>query len=67
MQFIDPRHKSQLQGVGQKTTLGIIFKLSLEIQGKFFILSASVLKDFHHDMILGLDMMKRHNCVLDLG
>lgn len=66
MQITDHRYSSKVYGVGTQDSVGKIFRLQLEIKGKFFVLSATVLKNFGHDMLLGLDMMTRHHCLIDL-
>lgn len=67
MQFVDRRHATQIVGVGTQRSVGKIWKVQLEIKGRFFVLTATVLKNFGHDVLLGLDMMKRHHCVIDLS
>lgn len=67
MQFVDKRYASLVLGVGQQTSLGRIWQLQLQVKDRFFVLSATVLQSFSHDMLLGLDMMKRHHCIIDLS
>lgn len=38
----------------------------VEIESEFFVTSFSVLEDQTMDMLLGLDMLKRHQCTIDL-
>ena len=67
MQFVDKRHATQIVGVGTQRSVGKIWKVQLEIKGRYFVLTATILKNFGHDVLLGLDMMKRHHCVIDLS
>ena len=67
MPNVDKRHATTVMGVGVQQSLGRIWQLPLEAGGKFFVLSATVLESFSHDVLLGLDMMKRHRVTIDLG
>lgn len=64
---VDPRYKTLILGVGNQMSLGRIWQIYVEIQNRFFVFSAVVLENFSHDILLGLDMMKRHRCVIDLA
>ena len=63
---VDKRYAGKVVGVGQTTSLGRIWQIPLEIEGRYFVMSAVVLDKFSHEVLLGLDMMKRHRCVIDL-
>jgi DNA damage-inducible protein 1 len=64
---VDSRYKTLILGVGNQMSLGRIWQIYVEIQNRFFVFSAVVLENFSHDILLGLDMMKRHRCVIDLA
>lgn len=66
MKNVDRRYAITVSGVGSQKALGRIWQLPLEMNGRLFLLSCTVLEDFAHDVLLGLDMMKRHRCVIDL-
>ena len=63
---VDRRYAATVMGVGIQQSLGRIWQIPLEINGKFFVLAATILENFGHDVLLGLDMMKRHGCLIDL-
>ena len=63
---VDVKMSKIVKGVGTQTSLGQIYMFELFIEERCFILSATVLENFDHDILLGLDMMKRHRCVIDL-
>lgn len=66
MKNVDKRFASQIKGVGSQMSLGRIWNFNIEIKGKFFPISAIVLPVFGHEVLIGLDAMKRHNVLLDL-
>lgn len=63
---IDPRYKNVIYGMGKQLSLGRIWHLEVKIGDHSYIFSATVLDNFAHDLLLGLDMMKRYQCYLDL-
>lgn len=67
MKNVDARFKGLIKGVGEQTSLGKIWNFSLKINGKLFPVSAVVLETFSHDVLLGLDAMKRHKIMINLG
>ena len=67
MKNVDARFAGLIKGVGEQTSLGRIWNFNLKIQGRFFPISAVVLKEFSHELLLGLDAMKRHKVQIDLG
>ena len=67
MKNVDARFKGLIKGVGEQTSLGRIWNFSLKINGEFFPVSAVVLEKFSHEILLGLDAMKRHKVNINLG
>lgn len=63
---VDARYAGKVVGVGTSNSLGRIWQAYMEIEGRFFVISCVVLDGFSHDVLLGLDMMKRHRCIIDL-
>lgn len=64
--LIDDRWSGIAQGVGTQKILGRIHMCQLQIENDFLPSSFSVLEQQPMDMLLGLDMLKRHQCVIDL-
>ncbi len=53
-------------GIGTSRILGRVHAANLEIFGKTFVCSFTVLEDNKVDFLFGLDNLKRHQCCLDL-
>lgn len=66
MRLVDTRWSGIAKGVGVQKILGRIHMVQLQIQNDFLITSFSVLAEQPMDMLLGLDMLKRHQCNIDL-
>ncbi|CAF0895114.1 unnamed protein product [Rotaria sordida] len=66
MRLIDTRFSGIARGVGTQKILGRIHLAQLEVEKQFFATSLAVLEDQSIDMLLGLDMLRRHRCVIDL-
>lgn len=54
------------KGVGVQKIIGRVHAAQVEIENVFLVTSFSVLEDQTMDMLLGLDMLKRHQCTIDL-
>ena len=67
LKLVDSSFKTMTVGVGSQMSLGKIWQLQMQISGCFFMISATVLADFPYDVLMGIDMMKRHHCVIKLG
>ncbi|OUM53997.1 hypothetical protein BVG19_g3335 [[Candida] boidinii] len=63
--LIDRRMKGEARGVGKQEILGRIHSVPLSIENTFFNCSFTVL-DTNVDMLLGLDMLRRHQACIDL-
>lgn len=70
--LIDERFSARMVGVGSAKSLGRIHLAPLIIEGNFFPITLTVLDDEkglgdkNMDFLMGLDMLKRHSCNLDL-
>merc|ERR1712150_18430 len=67
MRLLDKRFATTMKGVGTQSSLGRIHTGQIQIGESFIPQSFSVLEDQPMDMLIGLDMLKRHQCVLDLN
>ncbi|GME87569.1 unnamed protein product [[Candida] boidinii] len=63
--LIDRRMKGEARGVGKQEILGRIHSVPLSIENTYFNCSFTVL-DTNVDMLLGLDMLRRHQACIDL-
>ncbi|KAF7261059.1 hypothetical protein EG68_01585 [Paragonimus skrjabini miyazakii] len=64
--LIDKRWSGMAYGVGTQTIIGRVHNGELEIEGFILPTSFMVLKDQSLDLMIGLDMLKRHQCCIDL-
>lgn len=67
MRMVDKRFEGEARGVGTQKIIGRVHAAQLKLGGAFLDVSFSVLeKDDEPQIILGLDMLKRHQCCIDL-
>ncbi|KAH8286800.1 hypothetical protein KR018_011744 [Drosophila ironensis] len=64
--LIDTRWNGVAKGVGTQPILGRIHMVQLQIGNDHLTSSFTVLGHQPMDMLLGLDMLKRHQCLIDL-
>ncbi|CAH8492647.1 unnamed protein product [Heterobilharzia americana] len=64
--LIDKRWAGMAYGVGTQTIIGRVHNGLIEVAGIFIPTSFIVLKDQSMDLLIGLDMLKRHQCCIDL-
>jgi DNA damage-inducible protein 1 len=64
--FIDKRFSGMAQGVGTSRILGRVHIVAMQVMGEFFQCSITILEDDKVDFLFGLDMLKRHQCNIDL-
>lgn len=66
MRLVDVRWAGIAKGVGVQKIIGRIHMVQIQIENDFLTSSFSVLDQQPMDMLLGLDMLKRHQCSIDL-
>ena len=64
--LIDTRFAGMAMGIGTSKILGRIHASDMEILGKKFTCSFTVLEDNKVDFLLGIYNIKRHQCNIDL-
>ncbi|XP_054272073.1 protein DDI1 homolog 2 isoform X2 [Macrosteles quadrilineatus] len=66
MRLVDTRWAGIAKGVGVQRIIGRIHMVQVQIENDYLTTSFSVLEEQPMDMLLGLDMLKRHQCCIDL-
>uniref|UniRef100_A0A0R3RR07 UBA domain-containing protein n=1 Tax=Elaeophora elaphi TaxID=1147741 RepID=A0A0R3RR07_9BILA len=67
MRLVDKRFQATVHGVGgAQQLLGKIHACQVQIEEQFFSCNFDVLANRDIDVLLGLDILKRHRCVIDL-
>lgn len=66
VRLVDTRWAGVAKGVGMQKIIGRVHLGQIQIEDVFLTSSFSILEDQPMDMLLGLDMLKRHQCCIDL-
>ncbi|KAJ0965275.1 hypothetical protein J5N97_026413 [Dioscorea zingiberensis] len=66
LRLLDQRYKGVAVGVGQSEILGRIHVASIKIGHLFYHCSFTVLDAPNMEFLFGLDMLRKHQCIIDL-
>ncbi|KAH7387031.1 hypothetical protein KP509_16G001200 [Ceratopteris richardii] len=66
LRLLDKRYVGIAKGVGESVIIGRIHVAHIKIGGKYFMCSFTVLEQSDVEFIFGLDMLRKHQCMIDL-
>lgn len=67
IRLLDTRYRGIAKGVGTQDLLGRIHVVDIKIGNTFFAVSLSIIDNDDIGFIFGLDMLRRHQCSIDLS
>lgn len=65
--LVDTRFAGEARGVGTAKIMGRVHMAQMKLGSSYFPISLTVLQNDDVDMLFGLDMLKRHRCMIDLS
>ncbi|ANQ10618.1 Uncharacterized protein PCOAH_00050430 [Plasmodium coatneyi] len=66
LRLMDRRFTGIAKGVGTKSILGKIHMVDIKIGNYFYAVSLTIIDEYDIDFIFGLDLLRRHQCQIDL-
>ncbi|GAW83124.1 DNA damage-inducible protein 1 [Plasmodium gonderi] len=66
LRLMDKRFTGIAKGVGTKSILGKIHMVDIKIGNCFYAVSLTIIDEYDIDFIFGLDLLRRHQCLIDL-
>ena len=67
MRLLDTRRSGEARGIGSAKILGKVHLAQMKIGKSFFPLSITILESNNVEFLLGLDMLRRYQALIDLG
>lgn len=66
LRLMDTRFTGIAKGVGTRSILGKIHMVDIKIGNYFYAVSLTIIDEYDIDFIFGLDLLRRHQCQIDL-